>query len=85
MPQIDEWDAKLWIKEISAEVFAFNDHLSCSMHVWGFGKNVKRLSAAGTSAEAGEKEEQGGKRPAFELNEPSIISTRGGTPRPWSF
>ena len=44
MPQIAERDAKLWIKEISAEVFAFNDNLSCPMHVWGFGKKVKSRS-----------------------------------------
>ena len=52
MRQIGVWDAKLWIKEIAAELFAFNDHLSCPMHVWG--DLVKKVK----SAEAAEREEE---------------------------
>ena len=81
VPQIAELDAKLWIQESSAEVFAFNDHLSCPMHVWGFGKKLKSVGTDKCRSLKGRRG-KGRERPAFELNEQSIISTRRGTPSP---
>ena len=82
VPQIAELDAKLWIQESSAEVFAFNDHLPQSM----YGALVEKLKTVGTASGFGINEGRSEKKPnqplraskrspAFALTVQSITST----------
>ena len=74
MPQIADLDAKLWIQESSAEVFAFNDHLPQSM----YGALVEKLKTVGTPSGFGinEGRSEGEKKDGTTTSEQEITCIR---------
>ena len=74
VPQIADLDAKLWIQESSAELFAFNDHLPQSM----YGALVEKLKTVGTASGFGinEGRSEGEKKDGTTTSEQEITCIR---------